>query len=72
MRQVELPPKEGGIVMEVGTYWTLPLTVTILRFPFLNASIVLCLLSHLCHYSVHFHPVDYCSSPAIVSVSLLF
>jgi hypothetical protein len=36
MRQVELPPKEGGIVMEVGTRWTLPLTVTVLRLSFLG------------------------------------
>jgi hypothetical protein len=36
VRQVELPPKEGGIVTEVGTHWTLPLTATILRLPFLG------------------------------------
>jgi hypothetical protein len=38
MRQVELSPKEGGIVMEVGTCWTLPLTAMILHFPFLADS----------------------------------
>jgi hypothetical protein len=36
MRQVELPPKGGGIVTEVGTRWTLPLTVAVLRLPFLD------------------------------------
>jgi hypothetical protein len=36
VRQVELPPKEGGIVTEVGTRWTLPLTVTVLRLSFLG------------------------------------
>jgi hypothetical protein len=36
VRQVELPPKEGGIVMEVGIRWTLPLTVALLRLPFLG------------------------------------
>jgi hypothetical protein len=35
-RQVELPPKEGGIVMKVGTCWTLPLTVAGLCLPFLG------------------------------------
>jgi hypothetical protein len=38
MRQVELPSKGGGIVTEVGTCWTLPLTVAVLRLPFLDAA----------------------------------
>jgi hypothetical protein len=33
---MELPPKGGGIVTEVGTRWTLPLTVTVLHLPFLG------------------------------------
>jgi hypothetical protein len=35
---VELPPKGGGIVTEVGTCWTLPLTVAVLHLPFLDAA----------------------------------
>jgi hypothetical protein len=69
---VELPPKEGGIVTEVGTHWTLPLTDTILHPPFLVIPIVLGLLSHSYCCLIHFRPVDYCSLPAIVFVLLLF
>jgi hypothetical protein len=35
---VELPPKGGGIVTEVGTRWTLPLTVAVLCLPFLDVA----------------------------------
>jgi hypothetical protein len=73
MRQVELPPKGGGIVTEVGIRWTLPLRVAMLRLPFfLMSAIVSCLLFRSRYCLVHFRPVDYCSSRVIVFGSLLF
>jgi hypothetical protein len=74
VRQVELPPKEGGIVTEVGTRWTLPLTVTVLRLPFLGdaccfPSIVsLTLLSHPLSSSGLLFFLCYCSHVAIVLI----
>jgi hypothetical protein len=77
MRQVELPPKEGGIVTEVGTRWTLPLTATVLRLPFLGdvycfPSIVsLALLScPLSSSGLLFFPY-YCSRVSIVLITLI-
>jgi hypothetical protein len=72
MRQVELPPKEGGIVMEVGTCWTLPLTVTVLHLSFLDdaycfPSIVsLVLLSCPLSSSGLLFLIGYCSHTVIV------
>jgi hypothetical protein len=72
VRQVELPPKEGGIVTEVGTRWTLPLTVTVLHLSFLGdaycfPSIVLCtLLSHPLSSSGLLFFACYCSCTIIV------
>jgi hypothetical protein len=60
---LSLPLPACTCVTEVGTRWTLLLTVTILCPPFLNHPIVLGLLSCLHYYSVHFHPVNYYSSP---------
>jgi hypothetical protein len=72
MRQVELPPKRGGIVTEVGTRWTLPLTVTVLHLSFLgdvycSLSIVsLTLLSCPLSSSGLLFFIGYCSRPVIV------
>jgi hypothetical protein len=72
MRQVELPPKEGGIVMEVGTRWTLPLTVTVLRLSFLGdiycflSIVLLALLSRPLSSSGLLFFVGYCSRLLIV------
>jgi hypothetical protein len=72
MRQVELPPKGGGIVMEVGTCWTLPLTVTILHLSFLDDAycflfiVSLALLSHPLSSSGLLFFARYCSYVVIV------
>jgi hypothetical protein len=72
MRQVELPPKEGGIVTEVGTRWTLPLMVMILRLPFLgdaycflsNCLALVIVSSTFIQWTIVF--VSYCSHTVIV------